>query len=46
MIDHRAKDGLHLYSPAGIDTRVIEFRVGWLSRLCVLLTGRVSVWRS
>lgn len=44
MIDRRLKDGLHLYLPAGLDAQVVEYRVGWWSRLLVLLTGKVSVW--
>lgn len=44
MIERR-KDGVDLGLHDGMDSRVVEYRLTWLTRLRVLLTGVVRVWR-
>lgn len=43
MIEHR-RDGVDLGYSASMQARVVEYRLGWWSRLVVALTGRVRVW--
>lgn len=44
MIERR-KDGVDLGLARGMDSLVVEYRLSWLTRLRVLLTGVVRVWR-
>lgn len=45
MIEQR-RDGVDLGLSGSIDSRVVEYRLGWLSRWRVLLTGVVRVWHT
>lgn len=45
MIERR-RDGVDLGLSRAMDSRVVEYRLGWLSRWRVFVTGIVRVWHT
>ncbi len=45
LIERHAGD-VSLVVPDQLDAQVVMFRLGWKTRIKILLTGMVSVWRT